>query len=531
MGGALPSLCTCIKLLLMKKYILGISFILCVVSATAQIPEDVIRYGYQPINGSARNMAIGGAMGSLGGDISALFVNPAGLGLFKTREVVLTPGVRLNNNAFNYRGTDNETNKSSFNLGPSGLIIGFNTRGSKWTSQAFSIGLNTVSHFNNTFSYKGSNNFSSRSEAYASEFSNSGLTIDDALNNPRFAFGTGAALYTYLIDTFRVSPDRVVVKGLPELLMEQGISLDQQNTVRTTGGSTELALGYAANMDDKVYVGGSLAVPLITYERVTTYRESDPTGDLNNNFNFFELKDRVKSSGVGINAKLGVIFKPKEQIRFGIAVHTPTFMGLTDRQHTQLFTDTEGYEGFRTVSSDTLLAGNAVETDYLAITPWRAMVSGSYVFREVNDTRRQRAFITADIEYVGYTSATFKATGENADFGDDQYYSDMKDVIRDYYKGAFNFRLGGELKFNTIMFRLGGAYYGSPYRDKELKSNIIQATGGLGYRDKGMFIDLSYAHNFLKDVHFPYRLSDKANTFATQAGSRGNVVLTLGFKF
>ena len=54
----------------------------------AQIPEDVLRYSFFPQNGTARNQAIGGAMGSLGGDISAIFVNPAGLGNYKTGEIV-----------------------------------------------------------------------------------------------------------------------------------------------------------------------------------------------------------------------------------------------------------------------------------------------------------------------------------------------------------------------------------------------------------------------------------------------------------
>ena len=57
----------------------------------AQIPEDALRFSFFPQNGTARNMAIGGAMGSLGGDITANFVNPAGLGNYKTGELVFTP--------------------------------------------------------------------------------------------------------------------------------------------------------------------------------------------------------------------------------------------------------------------------------------------------------------------------------------------------------------------------------------------------------------------------------------------------------
>ena len=48
-------------------------------------PEDALRYSFYPQNGSARNLAIGGAMGSLGGDITATYVNPAGLGFYKNR--------------------------------------------------------------------------------------------------------------------------------------------------------------------------------------------------------------------------------------------------------------------------------------------------------------------------------------------------------------------------------------------------------------------------------------------------------------
>jgi len=80
------------------------------------------------------------------------------------------------------------------------------------------------------------------------------------------------------------------------------------------------------------------------------------------------------------------------------------------------------------------------------------------------------------------------------------------------------------------MARLGGAYYGSPYADKTLQVNRIVGSGGIGYRNKGMYIDVTYSHIMNKDVQFPYRLNDKPNTFATQTGNRGSIMVTLGFK-
>ena len=99
------------------------------------------------------------------------------------------------------------------------------------------------------------------------------------------------------------------------------------------------------------------------------------------------------------------------------------------------------------------------------------------------------------------------------------------------YKGAFNFRIGGELKFNTLMTRLGFSYYGSPYDDKQLKAHKMNVSGGLGYRNKGVFIDAAYVLGLNKDVNFPYRLGDKANTFATVKDNNGSLIFTVGFKF
>ena len=111
------------------------------------------------------------------------------------------------------------------------------------------------------------------------------------------------------------------------------------------------------------------------------------------------------------------------------------------------------------------------------------------------------------------------------------YYTLLNEAVKENYKGNFNLKLGGEIKFHTIMFRLGGAYYGSPYADEALDASRILATGGIGYRDHGIFIDLSYAHIMNQDVQFAYRLNDKPNTFASQAGARGTVMLTFGIKF
>jgi hypothetical protein len=518
------------KIISMKKYLLSI-ILLTGTHLFAQIPEDILKYSFFPQNGSARNLAIGGAMGSLGGDITATYVNPAGLGNFRTGEFVFTPSWFMNNNSADFRDTRFKNKKNNFGMGPIGLVFGAGNPYDLKSSQAFSIAVTQTVSFNNTLQYKGYNNFSSFAEQWAEEVAKSGLDIDGVLNGSQYAYGSAPALYTYLVDTFRVGND-LQVRALPEFLQANGQSLLQEKTIDTRGGIYEIALGYAYNKKDKWLFGGSVGIPIVSYENTTSFRESDTSADKNNNFDYFNYVDNYTTRGAGLNLKLGVIYKPQEYIRLGLAVHTPTYMiSMTDKRSTSLETSTENYNGLATVSSNEFTNGQPGESRYSMLTPWKVMVSGSYVFREVQDVRRQKAFITADIEYTGYQQSGFYSSNEDPTDEELTYFKTLNKVIRNQYKGNFNFRLGGELKFNVIMARLGAAYYTNPYKDPALKANRVLLSGGLGYRNKGFFIDVTYVHAFNKDVDVAYRLQDKNNTFASLRNQRGNIAATVGIKF
>lgn len=516
----------------MKKYLL-LPLLLTGYSLYAQVPEDVLRYSFFPQNGTARSVAIGGAMGSLGGDITANFVNPAGLGNYKTGEFVFTPGFNFNNNNASFRNTKLKSSKSNFTLfGPIGIVYGASNRYKPTTSQSISLAVTQTANYNNTIQYSGYNNYSSFSEQFA-EQAVKGLSkgsIDDVLNDPQYAYGAAPALYTYLVDTF--SGNRV--KALPEFLLTSGKALFQQNTIQTSGGMYEVALGYAVNKNDKLLIGGSIGIPIINYHSTTTFRESDTSADTNNNFGYFNYTDNFSTKGVGLNLKMGIIFKPSEFLRLGFAIHTPSYMfTVKDKRNIDLEVNRENYKTPQTVSVSSEKFTNDIpgESNYSLLTPWKAMVSASYVLREIENVKQQKGFITADIEYVRHSASSFYSANQTPAAGEKEYYTSLNQVIRDQYKGAFNFRVGGELKFNVVMARLGFAYYTNPYKDAVLKANKMLVSGGIGYRNKGFFIDLTYVHSINKDVNFPYRLQDKDNTFASIKNQRGNIVASVGFKF
>jgi len=514
---------------------------LCAIASRAQLPEDAIRMSWNAPSGTARNQAIGGAMGSLGGELSALFVNPAGLGFYKTGEIVLTPGFSFAKTKGSYLGETNPSDKNNaFSLGATGVVWGYTDRYSRWASKAFSIGINRTANFNKTIFYKGTNDYSSFSEPLANEFFNyysdiknqSPSTPDDAiinnaLSSPDVSLMTKEALYTYLIDIDSSNGEHTVISRA-----ELANTLNQQNRIATKGGITEIAIGFAANMDDKLYIGGGLGVPIVNYERNSQLIETDANGSGNNEFNHSTYEETYTSKGVGINLKLGLIFKPMNQLRLGLAIHTPTLYGLKDNLSSSMETDIDTATGSQkvfNVKSTDLLGGVDPEFRYDLVSPWKFMISGSYVIHEASDVRNQKGFITADVEYVTHASSKFNEADPSAV---DNYYEAVNQAIKDVYKGAFNFRLGGELKFNTIMARLGFAWYGSPYDDKNLKARKMNLSGGLGYRNKGMFVDLTYVQSLNKDVNFPYRVeAPRQNVYSDVKENIGNVLLTVGFKF
>jgi hypothetical protein len=138
------------------------------------------------------------------------------------------------------------------------------------------------------------------------------------------------------------------------------------------------------------------------------------------------------------------------------------------------------------------------------------------------------------VEYVNYKASSFHPHEDEettVDEGTKTYLKQLNKAVDKAYKGAFNFRVGGELKFTTVMIRLGAAYYGSPYKNiNGEKGSKLNLSGGLGYRNKGFFIDATYVHALEKDMHYAYRLQNGPYYGAQIKNTAGNIYLTVGVK-
>ncbi len=515
----------------MRKIFFILTCIVSSFSLFAQEPADALRYSWITSSGTARQQAVGGAMASLGGDISATFVNPAGLGFYKTGDFVLTPGYNFLNNKSTYYGRTEKDKKGGLSFGTSGIVLGTGSdpRNKKKSGMAVAIALNRTAGFGSNLLYRGANNQSSYSQKFLEEIKNRNDKDGNSVAN-NYPFGTSLAFNTYWIDTiaggtsgnFQFKTRAPIATGLL-----------QENTITSSGGISELALGFALNNNDKFYFGGTIGVPFLKYEKEAIFTEADATSNSTNKFDFARITENLTTSGIGANLKLGFIYKPVEYIRLGLAFHSPSLLMMTDRYSAAITTNTESYKGSLSQESGLFTNGTDAEFKYRLITPYRIMASASYVLREIEDVRKQKGFLTADIEYVNYTASSFTTDPEgDNDKATKDYLKSLNSAIDKAYKGAINFKAGGELKFTTIMARLGAAYYGNPYKDlgHAEKGSRFSVSGGLGYRNKGMFIDLTYVHTMGKDVHYAYRLQSSAFSGASIKQTGGTALVTVGFK-
>lgn len=514
----------------MQKIFTIVSFFIAT-KTIAQIPEDAIRYSWYPQTGTARALAIGGTMGSLGGDITANYVNPAGIGFYKTNEATLSAGFLMNKQQISYKGFQQNDDKNYFGLGTSGFVLALPNENSNSTNtKAASVAFTQKANFNNIIHYKGFNNYSSFSETFAEELA--GLNINDVRSTKSTSpFTVAPAFYSYLI-YFDSVAGKKVIKSLTDGIIDAGRYLQQEMTKTTKGGMYELAGTYAGSDGDKWFWGGSIGVPIINFESNTVFKETDTSSITSDQFKAFTFTDNYTTKGIGVNGKFGLIYRPKEYIRIGLAIHTPSYMAQTDERKSSLATTLEAPFKDTVINSSTFTDGQERgKASYVQSTPWKYILSAAYVFREVEDVTKQRGFISADIEYVRHNHASFSSDAQQPTEGDKNYYKQLNNVITNIYKSNINVKIGGEVKFNTIMARLGFGYYGNPYKETPSRANKMTFSGGLGYRNKGFFADLTYVHLVNNDFDVPYRLQNSLTEYATVKQQTGNIMATIGIKF
>lgn len=462
----------------------------------AQNANDALRYSLVNYGGTARFMGLSGAYGAVGADFSALSQNPAGLGLFRRSEFTITPLWHSSAIDAKYYGNTLSDSRTAMYLGNVGYVMANNKNqdnSKPWKGIKLGFGMNRTNMLNNRISLKGFNDENSLLTGYMNEVNASGAPLSQWDN-----FGAGLA---YDVNLFYPDPNDTT-KWLVD--MPDG-GIEQEKTIESRGSTSETVLSAASNFGDKLYIGITFGFPDIRYEEESTYSETD-TKNQNSYFSSFKKSEYLKTTGSGFNFKFGFIFTPVEFIRIGGAFHSPVnYYSMTDEWNATM---TAKFDDGKTYTKD---SPNGTY-DYELTTPSKAIGSVAVLFG-------QSGLITADYEYVDYTTARLHANDYS--FGDENQY------IHETLSSTSNIRLGGEFKSGIYALRAGYSMYGSPYKNE---TTIGERTGysfGIGVHDKGYSLDLAYNHMQQKDNYFPYSLAAPASV-----DTKNNLFsFTLGIKF
>ena len=449
----------------------------------AQSVTDAISYSTLEVGGTARTIAIGGAIGALGGDFSVISTNPAGLAIYRTSEIVFTPGFNLTGTTAQLREGNNASakeNKNNFKLNNLGLV--FSSRGRNLKTSNFAIGFNRIANYDQEFSYEGISTGSIARwfvELATDPFGNS-IALNE-LND----YGSGLAFDADLL--YDTDPTDEGYFWSTDFDAFPDAQIMRSETFSRKGSVNELVFAWAGNFQNRLMFGLSIGVPFLKDTKERSYKESDPEPGPVGNVEFFdnlEYTETLETKGVGVNFKLGMIYRVNQTFRLGASVHTPTRYSLSDE-----FINSLAY----TYTFDGVVQGgfgepNAPRTfDYKVITPWRVSGSAAAIIRKYG-------FLSAEIEWVNYAGTNFNLTGDSEDVPSDEVFQEALNAeIDNDYRSALNIRFGGEYAYKKFRLRAGYTITGRSLQAGNLTNNAYSF--GLGLRENTFYIDLAYLGN------------------------------------
>jgi hypothetical protein len=503
----------------MKIQFLIILSLLCFARLHAQTPSDALRLSYQSQGGgTARSMGVGGAIGALGADYTAVGINPAGLASYRTSEFVFSLGyTQVKTDALLEDKTKSNAviadSKSKFFINNFAFVGSIRPKRGNWLTHNWTIGFNRINNYHGAYFFRGESSGSIVNRF--KEKANSGSALNSF--EEQLAYEVGAIYRKDNSVPFRSDFDGRNTEPIKK--SQQGI---------TSGRVNEMLLGYAANYKEKLQIGAAIGIPFMNFYDNRVYRESDveTATDLGRIPSFKELtfKENYAVTGTGINARFGIIYKPIQALRLGLSAQTPTKYYLNES-----YNNSFNYQYLDVNPDGDLIEGNQTARspdgvfDYKIHTPWRFTASSALVIGK-------KGFVSADVEFVDYSNMNFEYGIEDKEtqFG-------VNSEISTEYASTANIKLGAELVLDIFRLRGGFATFGLPAKVQNVDyfSNAAKMLSlGAGLRENHFYFDLAYQFIRTSDVYKPYQVStDYEQTTVDRTKNSSLIVATVGFKF
>ena len=493
------------------NYILFLGFSLAAMGTQAQNYTDALRYSTEELTGTARFKAMSGAFGALGGDPSAVNINPAGSAIFNASEISFS----LNNNSqkrdISFLDRSDKKNNNDFNFNHFGVV--FAIPDVSPTVKKLSFGFNyqlSKTLDNDKFSYSAYN--TKGLDDYFLDYATKGNN-----GNP-FSFGTFARGYNlnqqeeigeyyatlgrregyaaqmaYLgLKAGLINPKTLSADNTEYDLSGDNLERLQTYKVERSGYVNKYNFNFASQIGDFIYLGMNLNAHNINEKALYSVKE-DNFRSSNPYLRYANHKQYINTTGEGFSLQLGSIIKVTDELRLGVSYQSPTWYKMKEESRQVLYATTRGEVATRTYDRDIELVnryGDPIwyEREYKFRTPSAWTASAAYLIKK-------RGILSIDYTYRAYDNLKFRSNNMKG------YNSAFENQMGD----TSTLRIGGEYRIpfklvkedpkstNFVSLRAGYRYEQSPYRKAEaVVGDLTGYSFGAGVTLGGIRLDASY---------------------------------------
>lgn len=488
----------------MKKFALLFLTLISISTLQAQDITDALRYGSEELSGSARFTAMSGAFGALGGDFSAIKVNPAGSAVFLSDAATISLNVKNSNNDARLQNGNNPSftngflnnSESDFSLNQAGVVFVFHETSGNSPFQKFTLGLtyDQVANFDDQIFVAGKNATSIGN--YFLERAN-GVPLDlfTRQGNENIA-----DLYAYLGTTnfsggYNNQDLQEAYLGYETYIIEAvsgdfdntaytsniaGNEFDQQYRQISTGLNGKLTVNVGAQFMDDLYMGININSHFINYERTTIFHEENDNAG--SEINQVHYENSLSTLGSGISFQVGAIYKIGNMVRLGASYTSPTWYTISEETAQYLRTDSNE---FGPATADPRVIN--IFPEYRLRTPGKLTGSLAVVFGK-------SGLLSFDYSYKDYSNTEF-----GSEFGD-HVFAPQNTAIENNLQAASTYNIGGEYRIANWSLRGGYHLEESPYKNEDLMGQLTGYSFGFGYDFGNIELDFAYARS-QRDYH------------------------------
>ncbi|RZN75064.1 MAG: transporter [Winogradskyella sp.] len=481
---------------------------------------DAVRYSDDEINGTARFRAMGGAFGALGGDLSAVSINPASSSVFTQSRASFTIGYNTKSNNSNYFGSSLNERDGNINFYQGGGVFVYesNNPSTKWNKFSLGVAYDQTGNYDDNWSVSTLDATTSISEYFLGY--SQGLRLDEISAFPgeslSEAYADIGSVYGYAnqqaflgYESLIIDPVENTDDNTAYVSSILGDRFNQNYFFNSTGYNGKMAFNFSGQYDNKLNIGLNINAHFINYERLTLMNEINTNP--NSAVERVNFENALRTTGAGFSFQIGSIYNVTKELRAGLSYQSPTWYRITDESSQYIETLVSQGSAFRVIDPGII----NIFPEYRLRTPGELTGSLAYVFSG-------KGLFSFDYSRKDYSESLFKPN-------DDPFFAFQNNEIQNLLGVSNTYRFGAEYRYNQFSFRGGYRFEESPYNDDSILGDYTVYSLGLGYKIGDFAIDLAYIQGQREQNNLLYSDAPTFRESAQVDSKLTDVVITLSF--